>query len=130
MKAEYDAFGDTESEFETIWGELALKQVSENPEERISKLDTFKEDLKTAAKGQELEGKLDETQMIRFLRAGNWELKHAMAVFLRHMEHTRKFLPFMGGSGFPSEIEHVYREKLVWVSPYRDQHGRRVLLLR
>eukprot|EP00091_Calanus_sinicus_P001672 TRINITY_DN11699_c0_g1_i2.p1 TRINITY_DN11699_c0_g1~~TRINITY_DN11699_c0_g1_i2.p1 ORF type:complete len:264 (-),score=48.04 TRINITY_DN11699_c0_g1_i2:373-1164(-) len=129
MSPEYDAFGDTNSEFETAWTELALNRVSENPEERISKVDTFKDQLQVASKGQDFDN-MDETQMIRFLRAGNWDIKHSMAIFLRHMEHTRKFLPFMGGSGFPSEIEFVYREKLVWVSPYRDQHGRRVLLLR
>eukprot|EP00090_Calanus_glacialis_P046822 TRINITY_DN9385_c0_g1_i2.p1 TRINITY_DN9385_c0_g1~~TRINITY_DN9385_c0_g1_i2.p1 ORF type:complete len:298 (+),score=58.99 TRINITY_DN9385_c0_g1_i2:254-1147(+) len=130
MNPEYDVFGDTNSEFDTAWAELALNRVSENPEEHISKVDTFKEQLKVVSKGQDFEDKIDETQMIRFLRAGNWDLKHSMAIFLHHMEHTRKFLPYMGGSGFPSEIEHVYREKLVWVSPYRDHQGRRVLLLR
>ena len=130
MNAEYDVFGDTNSEFDTTWAHLALKIVAENPEERLSKLDRFREDLKAAAKGQEFEEKMDETKMIRFLRAGNWDLQHAMKIFLHHMEHTRRFLPFMGGSGFPSEIEHVYKDNLVWVSPYRDQHGRRVLVLK
>eukprot|EP00092_Neocalanus_flemingeri_P028620 GFUD01031078.1.p1 GENE.GFUD01031078.1~~GFUD01031078.1.p1 ORF type:complete len:311 (-),score=69.07 GFUD01031078.1:154-1086(-) len=130
MNSEYDEFGDTNSEFDSTWARLALQKISENPEERLSKLDKFQDVLKVTAKGKEFEEKMDEAMMIRFLRAGNWDLEHAMKMFLHHMEHTRKFLPFMGGSGFPSELEHVYQEKLVWVSPYRDQHGRRVLLLR
>jgi len=130
MKAEYDDFSDTNLDFDSKWAQLALKLIAENPEERISKLDTFQIALKAKSKGKEFEDKMDETRMIRFLRAGNWNLVNAMDMFLHHMEHTRKFLPFMGGSGFPSEIEQLYREKLVWVSPYRDKCGRRVLVLR
>jgi len=130
MDVEYDLFGDTNYELDAAWTQLARRLVSENPEDHLSKIDTFKKDLKTASKGNDFEEKISEPQIIRFLRAGNWDLKHSMSLFLRHMDHTRKFLPYMGGSGFPSEIEGVYKEKLVWVSPYRDQHGRRVLLLR
>jgi len=130
MNVEYDGFGDTNSNFDSVWAELAHKMVFENPEELPLKIDTFTEDLRKVSKGQEFLDNMDETQMIRFLRAGNWDLKQSMSLFLRHMEHTRKFLPYMGGSGFPSEIQGVYNEKLVWVPPYRDQHGRRVLVLK
>ena len=130
MNVDYEGFGDIYSKLDSIWMDLAHKLVLENPEELTLKIDTFKENLKGASKGQEFLDIMDETQMIRFLRAGNWDLKQSLSLFLRHMEHTRKFLPYMGGSGFPSEIQGVYNQKLVWVPPYRDQQGRRVLVLR
>jgi len=130
MNVEYEGFGDICSKLDSVWTDLSHKRVLENPEEITLKIDTFKENLKGASKGQEFLEIMDETQMIRFLRAGNWDLKQSLSLFLRHMEHTRKFLPYMGGSGFPSEIQGVYNQKLVWVPPYRDQQGRRVLVLR
>ena len=128
----FDHFENFKKELSEEWQKLAEDLIKENPDETKQKIKGLKSEICKANENvKEIEEDyIGEEQLIRFLRAANWDEKHALSMFLHHMDHARKFLPYMGGSGFPSEIQCVYEEQLVWVSPIRDSHGRRVLLLR
>ena len=124
----FDHFENLKKELSEEWQKLAEDLIKENPGETKQKINGLKSEICKANENvKEIEEDfIGEEQLIRFLRAANWDEKYALSMFLHHMDHARKFLPYMGGSGFPSEIQCVYEE----VFPLRDPHGRRVLLLR
>eukprot|EP00092_Neocalanus_flemingeri_P013354 GFUD01014398.1.p1 GENE.GFUD01014398.1~~GFUD01014398.1.p1 ORF type:complete len:296 (-),score=64.73 GFUD01014398.1:523-1410(-) len=70
-----------------------------------------------------------EKNIIKYLRSANWNVVDAMDMFLTSVQQFKDFLPFIT-AGSPSQLEKVWSKKLVWVSPKRDQWGRRVLIFR
>eukprot|EP00092_Neocalanus_flemingeri_P046969 GFUD01053049.1.p1 GENE.GFUD01053049.1~~GFUD01053049.1.p1 ORF type:complete len:294 (-),score=61.70 GFUD01053049.1:141-1022(-) len=97
-----------------------------------------KEEIK--AKVEELRLKLKEKYpdsadiftdkyIIKYLRSANWDVVDAMDMFVTSVQQFKDFLPFIT-AGTPSQLQEVWNKKLVWISPKRDQFGRRVLVLR
>ena len=45
------------------------------------------------------------------------------------LEQVQDFFTYMS-AGSPATLEHVWRERLLFVPEFRDQHGRRIIIVR
>ena len=67
--------------------------------------------------------------VLRYLRAANWDPETAAQMFAASVNLYRDFHPFVT-AGLPSKLDHVWSKNIVNVLPSRDHDGRRILIFR
>ena len=67
--------------------------------------------------------------IFRYLRGSNWNVDVSYDLLRASCYQARDYYPYMS-AGLPSDLDHVWQENLLSVSEERDQHGRRIFILR
>ena len=63
------------------------------------------------------------------MRGSNWNVDVSYDLLRASCYQARDYYPYMS-AGLPSDLDHVWQENLLSVSEERDQHGRRIFILR
>eukprot|EP00092_Neocalanus_flemingeri_P078010 GFUD01096948.1.p1 GENE.GFUD01096948.1~~GFUD01096948.1.p1 ORF type:complete len:296 (-),score=66.79 GFUD01096948.1:522-1409(-) len=120
-----------EEDIDDEWAVRAETIVNEpsDEEEVKAKVEDARRKLNERYPDANTEDIFTEKNIIKYLRSANWNVVDAMDMFLTSVQQFKDFLPFIT-AGSPSQLEKVWSKKIVWVSPKRDQWGRRVIIFR
>jgi len=114
------------------WEHLAETLVKEHKDLKEVLLQEFKDKIESDVELVKLvESDLvkDEQFLIRYLRGANWTVDTAVELITASYTQVKYYFPYMS-AGPPSTLDHVWDKNLVTVPLERDQHGRRVFVIR
>jgi len=119
-----------------VWIKMAAQLLREKPSERSNKVASFRQAI---ASDHELCNRLglggetikegSEGLLVRFLRAGLWEVDEAMVVLKSYCSLGDEYQQYIDRA-IPSKLERVWSHKLNTINERRDNHGRRVYIFR
>jgi len=126
-----EVFEEVGEPWETMKQELISEQEQDR-ELKISKfLELYKADPVVAKWRDPSDGDRWERRerLIKFLRAGCWDLEAALTVMRNYLESGNLYMGIVRES-VPAKLNKVWSEKLNAVTEYRDVQGRRIYIYR
>jgi len=123
-------------QFDEVWSAISRDIINESSgadkEAKIAKfLTAYREDAEVAAWRNPEDGDRWESrdQLIRFLRAGLWDVEAALKVLRSYLASGRTYISIVRVS-IPTKLEKVWNAKLNAITDYRDKFGRRIYIYR
>lgn len=125
-KANHD---DSKKDLSEIVEKVARKELREDKYTRDQCLAQMREWL---AKNEDVQDvRVDEAFLLRFLRAKKFSVPMAQQMLLKYLNLKTIFPGMTTNLDFlSSPIKEIFANGYLYVSPIRDQHGRRVILAR
>jgi len=123
-----DPFLNWEEDLSEEWIEKAQEMLEEIPEQKRKYLEQLKEAIEKDDYLQQFSSEMNESNLTRFLRAGNWSITTALDLLKSYWNFGKDF-PQCLKSSLPSKLGPVWDKKLVSCNPVRDNLGRRIVIL-
>jgi len=128
-----DAFtteADDEDCLDEKWRKIAKNTLQEDPHTKASLLARFESLIsQEPTLSSYLPGKVSQGYLVRFLRAGRWEVESALEVLKAYSGLGREYTHYVSRA-IPSRLDRVWRSHLNTMTEKRDKFGRRVYIFR
>lgn len=107
--------------------QYAKTELGEDPDTRCQILDDFRDFI--YERGEVEPHRTDDSFLLRFLRAKKFNVRHAHKLLVNYYKFKEDNSDFFEDVHLDI-LQAVGKEQIITVPPYREQHGRRILLYR
>ncbi|XP_006818650.1 alpha-tocopherol transfer protein-like [Saccoglossus kowalevskii] len=104
--------------------EVAKRELNEDPETRLQKVQELRELFKTRA---DIKFRSDDEFLLRFLRNKKFNVDKAFKMMVHHYKARRDY-PKIFNNFKPSSVKYVFDANQQMICPGKDREGRTVLL--
>jgi len=123
---------ETGSDMLSEWEVAAAVTMINEPNDSLMKKNLMNEVihlLRETCKDINVDEVMSEKEVLRFLRANNWNAAKARDMVRAYANLYKEFYRF-ATAGIPSELDNVWNKALFTVVSKRDSHGRRVFIFK
>jgi len=129
-KDTFSTEADLEEGIDEKWWKLAKETLNEDPQTK----DSLVSELHVQISGDPtlsacIPGNVSQGYLIRFLRAGRWEVESAMEVLRAYCGLGKAYTNYVSRA-VPSRLDRVWRNHLNTMTEKRDKFGRRAYIFR